>query len=149
MRASATVLVVVILASVGEAQLAIRPGQYEFTVDMNLGGIPADAPKAVLDAAGFQKQKKLECLTADDVKGDITQMLMRELADSNCKMSDLKWAGGRVTFTTTCVEDDLRMVMNHDVTVGTDSFTSVAKGKDNKGNVSTVKTSARRVGECK
>jgi hypothetical protein len=148
MRASATVLVVVVLASVGEAQLAIRPGQYELTVEMNLGGIPADAPKAVLDAAGFQKQKKLECLTAADVKGDITQMLMREMADSNCKMSDLKWAGSRVTFTTTCAEDDIRMVMNHDVTVGTDSFTSVAKGQDNKGNVSTVKTSARRVGDC-
>ncbi len=149
MRASATVLAVVVLTGTGLAQPSIRPGQYELTVEMNLGGIPADAPKAVLDAAGFDKQKKLECLTAEDVKGDISQVLLREMGDSDCKMTDLKTAGNRVTFTTTCVDDDIRMVMSHDITVGADSFTSVAKGKDNKGNVSTVKTSARRVGDCK
>ena len=45
-----------------------------------MDGIPPDAPKAVLDAAGFKRPKKLECLTAEDVKGGIMKMLAREMA---------------------------------------------------------------------
>jgi hypothetical protein len=58
MRAFTTVLVLVLVAGVvGTAQIAIRPGQYEFTVDMKLDGVPADAPKAVLDAAGSRSRR--------------------------------------------------------------------------------------------
>jgi hypothetical protein len=57
---------------------------------MNLG-IPADASKAVLDAAGFQNQQKLECLTADELKGDFAKLMADELAsDDDCKMSNVK-----------------------------------------------------------
>ena len=38
MRAFTISLAVVLLASAtGDAQVALRPGQYEFTIDMNLG----------------------------------------------------------------------------------------------------------------
>jgi Protein of unknown function (DUF3617) len=150
MRAPAIGLVFLLLARiVGAAQPAIRPGQYEYTIEMNLGGVPADAPNAVLDAAGFDKQKRLECLTADDLKGDLTQAFTREMEGSNCKMSDVKTTGNRMTFTTTCEEDGIRMVMTNEMTFDADAFTGVMKGKDNEGRVSTVKMTAKRVGDCR
>ena len=63
MRALNIVLVVVFLvAAPAAAQVTVRPGQYEVTLDLDLG-IPKDAPKAVLDAAGFKNDTKLECFT--------------------------------------------------------------------------------------
>jgi len=126
--------------------MSLRPGQYEYTLDMNLG-IPAEGQKAVLDAAGFQKQKKLECLTAEDLK-DMKNMAHPELAELNCKISDPKSTGNKMTFTMTCVDDDVRMTMNTEMTFGTDAFTTVTKGKDHEGGVTTAKMSAKRIGEC-
>jgi hypothetical protein len=114
-------------------------------------GIPADGQKAVLDAAGFQKQKKLECLTAEDVNNIKNLSAHPDLKELNCQLkSDPKWAGNKVTFTMTCAEDDLRMTMITDMTFATDAFTSVTKVTDDKGRITTMggKISARRVGEC-
>ena len=152
MRAFTIVLVLVLLPCVvGTAQIAIRPGQYEFTVDMKMDGIPPDAPKAVLDAAGFKQQKKLECLTAEDVKGGVMKMLAREMAaEDTCTQSDVRSVGNNLTFTLTCVDDGVRTVIRSEmVFTGSDSFTGVATSKDSEGNAATVKTAARRVGDCK
>ena len=135
------------------AQIQLRPGQYEVTLEMNLAGVPGDAPKAVTDAAGFNKDKRLECITADELKEgkgtDIARLFAREAEESNCKMSDVKTAGNKLTFTTTCVEDDVRMTMQTEMTFGPDSMAGVTTSKDQQGRTSTVKTTAKRVGECK
>ena len=124
------------------------PASTRYTIEMNLG-IPADASKAVLDAAGFQNQKKLECLTADELKGDIAKLMADELAsDDDCKISNVKTTENKLTFTTTCV-GDVQMVMSTEMTFGPDSFSGVTKGKDNEGRAITMKVGARRVGECK
>jgi hypothetical protein len=130
----------------------LRPGQYEYTLDMDLG-IPAEGQKAVLDAAGFQKQKKLECLTAADVKEMKTfaqSFAHPDLADMNCKISDTKSTGNTMTFTMACAEDDVRLTMRTEMTFGTDSFTTVTNVTDDKGRVTAPggKMSAKRVGEC-
>ena len=127
----------------------LRPGQYEYTLEVNLG-IPAEGQKAILDAAGFQKQKKLECLTAEDVKDmkNIAQFFAREGEDMNCKMTGLKTAGNKVTFNTTCEEDDVKVTSTTEMTFSTDSFTGLTKAKDNEGRVTTIKASAKRIGEC-
>jgi hypothetical protein len=164
MRAITIPLAVVLLAPVtGDAQVAIRPGQYELTIDMNLnlpttskatatrGTTAADAQKAVLDAAGFQGQKRLECITPDQAKEaqqDITKLYAREMAEANCKVADVKTVGNKVTFAMTCVEDRQRMVSNVEMTFGADWFTSTGTTTVG-GRVSTMKTNARRVGECK
>lgn len=148
MRASTALFVIVLLApAASEAQIAIRPGQYEFTLDMNLG-IPAEAPKAVLDAAGFKNQKRLDCITADEVKGDVSKLFAREAEEQNCKMSGVKTTGNKMTFTTTCEEDGVRTTMSTEMTFGTDSFTGVTKGKDHEGRAISSKMSAKRIGEC-
>jgi hypothetical protein len=140
---------VLLAATVASAQLTIRPGQYEVTVDMKLGGVPAEASKAVLDAAGFQNQKRLECITADDVKGDMRAMFAREMEGSNCKMSDTKTTGNKMTFDITCDEDGIKMSGTTEIIFDGDSFSTLGTMKDNQGRVSTVRTMAKRVGDCK
>jgi hypothetical protein len=148
MHASHILFVAMLLAPVaGEAQNTIRPGQYAITAEMDLG-IPKEGTNAVMDAAAFKNQKRLECLSADDVKGDIATMFMKEFDEQNCKMSNVKTAGNKVTFTTACVEDDVTMTMTTEVTFGIDSFTTLTKGKTPEGHPTTAKTSAKRVGEC-
>jgi hypothetical protein len=125
----------------------IRPGQYEVTIEMNLA-IPKEAQKAVTDAAGLDKDTRLECYTADDVK-DFAKFLAREMEEETCKISDLKSAGNKVTFTTTCKEDDIQVMSKTEMTFAGDSFTTATTAKDDKGRISTIKGTAKRVGDCK
>jgi hypothetical protein len=148
MRASKIWVVVLLLAPVVvTAQMSIRPGQYEVTLDMDLG-VPKEATDAVLREGGFKGQKRLECFTAEDVKGDAWKMFAREAEDQNCKMSDQKTTGNRMTFTTTCEEDDVRVVTTTEMTFGPDSFSGVTKGKDDEGRTIVSKWRAKRVGDC-
>lgn len=148
MRASKILLVaILVVPAAAEAQNTIRPGQYEITAEMDLG-IPKEGTNAVMDAAGLKNQKRRECLTADDVKGDIATMFAREFEEENCKMSNVKTIGNKTTFTTTCVDDDVSMTMTTEVTFGIDSFTTLTKGKTPEGQPTMAKTSAKRVGDC-
>lgn len=151
MRASTILLSVVLLTPLSAgAQVTVRPGQYEFTIDMKLA-VPKEAQKAVLDAAGFNKQKRLECITADQAnqaKADIVKFIQAEMGLSSCKMSDVKLTGPTVAFNMICKDDDVQMTGNAVITFGTDTFTSVGTMKSSEGT-STVKTTAKRVGECK
>ena len=136
--------------AVSDAQIAIRPGYYETTLEMDLGAA-APAGKAVMDTAGFKKNKRFECITPEQVnEKDVAKIFAREMTEDggNCKMSDSKTVGSKLTFTTTCVEDDLRMVMNTEMTFAADSFTGVTKTKMPDGHMTTMKTSAKRVGDC-
>jgi hypothetical protein len=143
-------MVIALLASAtAAAQIAIRPGQYEFTVAMKLA-IPAEGQKAIMDAAGLNNpEKRLECITDDikDAKG-LVDLYARELGGENCKVSDVKTSGNKVTFALACQEDDVRMTGTTEVTFGTDAFTTFSTMKDGEGRVSTAKISAKRVGAC-
>ena len=132
MRAAKLLFIGILLAPAASEgqQLPIRPGQYEYTID------------------GFEHQKTLECLTAADLKGDLAELFAREADDLTCTASDIKTTGNRMTFITTCQDDDLRISMNTEMTFATDAFTVVSKGKDLAGRMSITKLSAKRVGEC-
>ena len=141
--------VVALASSVLAGQITIRPGSYEYTVEMKLGAA-GQAGKAVLDAADFQKNTRRDCITASEASGDVAQMFAREMGlDGACKMSNVKTAGNSLTFTTTCVEDGLRMTMNTEMSFNGDSFGGITTARDQGGNVTTIKLSARRVGDCK
>ena len=129
-----------------------RPGQYEYTLDLSTG-VPKEGQKAVLDAAGYQNNKKLECLSGADVK-DMTTFAQSfthpDLADLNCKVSDPRSTGNKATFTLRCSEDGVTMIMRTEMTFGTDSFTTVTNVTDDKGRVIAPggKMTAKRVGAC-
>jgi uncharacterized protein DUF3617 len=152
MRASNVLLAALLLVPMGTAaQLAIRPGEYEVEMHMDFGAPGgAEAQKAVLDAAGFQNQKRRECLTAEDVKEtNLVKLFASEMDDANCKMSEPKTAGNKMTFTATCKEDGVAMTWTTEMTFGPDAFSSVTKGKDPSGREVGGKVTAKRIGECK
>ena len=152
MRASTILVAVVLLMSASAgAQVTIRPGQYEFTIDMKMA-VPKEAQSAVLDAAGFNRQqKRMECITADQsrqAKEDVVKFIQREMDMSSCTMSNIKLNGSTLTFNMTCKEDNVAMTGSSEFTFAADSFTSMGTMKTPGGD-STVKTVARRVGDCK
>ena len=103
-----------------------------------------------MEIAGAMKmapQKTTDCITADDLK-DFTKAFGDEDFVKTCKVSDYKVSGNKLTFNTDCKEDDLRMTGTTEMTFTTDSFTGVMTTKDDKGRVTTFKTSAKRIGEC-
>jgi hypothetical protein len=150
MRISRIVLGVVLLASSAlDGQAVIRPGQYEYSIEMSMGDAQ-QAGKAVTDAAGFRKNKRRDCITPSEAKGDPAQVFAREMdMGDSCKMSNVKTSGNKMTFTTTCAEDGLRMTMNTEMTFAGDSFGGVTTSKDQDGKVMTMKMSAQRIGDCK
>ncbi len=152
MRGSTIVIVaLVLLAAVVGAQVAIRPGQYEYVLDMKMT-VPKEAAKAVLDAAGFKDQKRLECITPDQAqqaKTDVAKFFAQEMELQNCTLSDVKTAGNRLSFNSNCVEDGIKMVISTEMTFGADSFTGVSTTKLDDGLLSTTTMTAKRVGECK
>jgi hypothetical protein len=152
MRASNIFLAIVLLVPTAtDAQLTIRPGEYEYEMAMDFGKPGgAEAGKAVLDAAGFQNNKRRECITPEDVKEkDFMKLMAAEMEDANCKLSDNKTVGNKLTFTMTCEEDGMRITSTSEMTFGTDSFSGVSKATDQDGRAFTMKVSAKRIGECK
>ena len=152
MRAPNVLFAIVLLApAASDAQFTIRPGEYEYEMEMDFGKPGgADAGKAVLDAAGFQKNKRRECITPEDVKDkDFMKLMAAEMEDANCKMSDSKTTGNKLTFSMTCVEDGMRITSTSEMTFATDAFSGVSKARDQDGRVFTMKVSAKRVGECR
>ena len=145
MRPSNVLLAIVLLVpAASDAQFTIRPGEYEYEMEMDFGKAEgADVGKAVLDAAN----KRRDCITPEDVKEkDFLKLMAAEMDDANCKMSDTKTVGNKLTFTTTCVEDGMRIVSTSEMTFGTDVFSGVTKATDDKGRVMTMKVSAKRSG---
>jgi hypothetical protein len=139
---------VLIVPALAYAQLTIRPGEYEYELQMDLG-IPKEGEKAVLDAAEFKDGKRRECITPEDLADkDFRKLLAGEIEDDSCKMSGTKVSGNKLTFTTTCIEDNLRMTMVTEMTFGADAFSASTRGTDFEGRPISMKARATRVGDC-
>ena len=114
----------------------IRPGKYEVTVEWNMPEMRMPMPP----------QKNEECITsneATDVKAAL-EAAAKTNPQLECKVSDLKWSGNTVRFTQTCKNG----VYKSELTYGGDSFVGVSKGQDSGGRAFTVKTNAKRIGDC-
>jgi hypothetical protein len=136
MRVPGLLFVALLLAPAApDAQITVRPGQYEYTIDMN-----------------SRQRLRTECITpaqANEAKQDVVKLFARQMNAGSCKTSDLKASGNKVTFTTTCDEGGMPMVMSNEMTFGVDSFTNVGKMKDPTGRILTSTVTAKRVGDCK
>ena len=137
-------MLVATIAALG-GQIQLRPGEYAITLE-----IERAVSREALYEAGFNKEKKLDCFTADELKGpaDIAKMFAGEAEEANCKRSGLKTAGSKMTFTTTCQDGDTRIVLDTEMTFGQDSIAILTKEQDGKGAASTIRITATRVGEC-
>src|SRR5687767_11298406 len=73
------------------AQLALRPGKYNVTMNLTLPGAPSSST-----------QEDTDCLSAADAK-DLVKAMMRELSDEpSCTASNVKTAGSKLTFDAAC-----------------------------------------------
>jgi hypothetical protein len=86
------------------------------------------------------------CLSPADAK-DIVKTIAAAGAETNCKVSDVKTAAGKLTFKMTCKDKGGNSTYSNEVTYGPDWYTNVSKGKTKEGNVSS-KVAAKRVGDC-
>ena len=113
----------------------IRPGKYEVSATMDMPGMKM-AP-----------QKDEECITAADLKDFSKKLLDPEMMEG-CKVSNYKVVDNKLTFNLSCKEDDLEMSGTTEMTFASESFTNLVTMKDNKGRVTTIKGTAKRIGEC-
>ena len=116
--------------------IALRPGSYEATMDMEMPG-----------GAKMPPHKATQCITADDLK-DFSKAFGDPDFAKSCKVSDYKVAGSKLTFSMDCTMDGLRMKGTTEMTFTSDTFNGVTKTTDDKGRTMVMKTSAKRVGEC-
>jgi hypothetical protein len=114
--------------------VSLRPGKYETTAEMDFSGMK------------MQPEKDTQCITPDDLK-DFSKLVM-DPEQSGCKASGHKFTANKVTFETERKEDDLQMAGTVEMTFTADSFTGLMTMKDNKGRTTSIKTTAKRTGEC-
>lgn len=128
------------------AQIQLQPGEYEVALE-----IERTVSRGAHYEAGFNKEKKLDCFTADELKGptEIAKLFASEAEEANCKMSDLKTTGNKMTFTTTCQDRGVRTALDTEMTFGPDLIAILTEVRDDKGATSTIRITAKRVGECK
>jgi hypothetical protein len=124
----------VLMSVAGEAQVSLRPGLYERVIEVNVDGSTG-------------KSKDTLCMTPEEAK-DVIKTIATAGKETDCKVSDVKTAPGKLTFNLACKEGGGVTTVANEVTYGPDWYTNVSKGKSEAGPIS-QKISAKRIGECK
>jgi hypothetical protein len=131
---STVVALMVLMCVTGRAQVSLQPGLYERVMEV--------------DAAGSTGQNKdTICMTPEEAK-DVVKMIATAGKETDCKLSDVKTAPGKLTFNVSCKDGSGVTTIANDVTYGPDWYINVSKGESGGGPIS-QKISAKRIGECK
>jgi hypothetical protein len=130
---SAVAALVVLMGVVGGAQVSLQPGLYERVMEVDAGGSTG-------------KNKDTICWSPQDAK-DVVKTIATAGKETDCKVSDVKTAPGRLTFSVSCKEGKGVTTTANDVMYGSDWYTNVSKGKSEAGPIS-QKVSAKRIGDC-
>jgi hypothetical protein len=118
----------------GKAQVSLRPGLYERVIEVNVDGSTGQS-------------KDTLCMTPEEAK-DVIKTIATAGKETDCKVSDVKTAPGKLTFNLSCKEGGGVTTVANEVTYGPDWYTNVSKGKSEAGPI-LQKISAKRIGECK
>ena len=130
-------LVAVSLAAGAQAQGPRQDGRWEVKIEFDLPGLPAMPP-----------QTQTTCITPEDAADPQKAMLPGGLADqANCKISDYKTAGSKVTYSLKC-EGQVPLAGTGDFTYMGDTYTGIFKAAA-AGQTLTIRYSGKRLGDCK
>ena len=145
-RRAATLGIVLIPALAIAAQSQLQPGEYEVALE-----IDRTVSRGAHYEAGFQKDKKVDCFTAGDLKGpaEIAKLFASDADAASCKMSDVKTAGNKMTLTTTCQDRGVQTTFDTEFTFGANVLAIVTQVRDDTGAASTIRITAKRIGECR
>jgi hypothetical protein len=120
------------------AQGPRRDGKWEVTMEMDMPGMPMKMPPVVTT----------QCVTKEDVD-DPQKALPKGPAgrgNDNCKVSDYKMEGNKVTWTMKC-EGKQPMSGSGEMVYGDEKYTGAIK-MDMNGSTMTMKYAGKRVGDC-
>ena len=131
----AALLMTVSMALVAGQVVTLRPGKYEITAEMES------------QAGKMRPHKGTQCFTAEQLK-DPSKVFRDPEMEKECKVSDFKVAGNKVTFRTDCRQGDFQATGTTEVTLGTDSYVALVSTKDNGGRTMTIRQTAKWIGEC-
>ena len=133
MRAS--VLLLAVLAFPAVAQPAVRPGLWEYTMKMDMGG----------GMAPMQMQHKA-CMTPEQIARNEHVAPRQDNQKNDCKVSSQKIDASSVSFVMICTKPEAMRAEGRSVFRG-DSFESDTKFTSD-GQTFRQQTQARRVGDC-
>jgi hypothetical protein len=119
------------------AQGPRRDGRWEITTEMDMPGMPMKMPAT----------KTVQCITKEQAE-DPNQALPKDpqARNGDCKMSDYKVAGNKVTWTMACT-GRTSMTGNGEITYAADSYDGWMKMKMSEGEM-TMKYKGKRLGDC-
>jgi hypothetical protein len=120
------------------AAAGLTPGLYEYTVKMNMPGMPANVP-------GMAPQVVQHCLTAKDIG---TKGYGNPPKDSDCQTKDMKESGGQFSYKISCTKpQQMDGTVKGSVTATTMNM-DMTMAMGGRGTM-TQSTTARRIGDCK
>lgn len=129
----AFVAAVGLAVSVAAQTVNLRPGNYEVTMEMDMPGMPKMPPR-----------KHEQCIASNDLKDLTSGLTALDKTNPDCKMSELKNAGNKVSFMRTCKNG----TWTSEMTYSGDSFAGISTGKDSQARPVTMKSTAKRIGDC-
>jgi len=139
MRALAVLVLVVgvVAASGAAAQSPMRAGKWEVTTQMQMADVPMQLPA----------MKSVRCITQEQLE-DPGSTLPSGSPDpkADCKVSDYKAAGSRVTWNLACSGSE-PMTGQGEIVVDGDQYDGTMKMTMDQG-VMTMKYVGKRVGDC-
>jgi hypothetical protein len=125
------------LAAAVQAQGPRQDGRWEVKIEIDLPGLAAMPP-----------QTQTTCITPEDAANPQKAMLPGGPADpANCKISDYKAAGSKVTYSLKC-EGQVSLSGTGDFTYMGNTYTGTFKA-DMAGQMLTIRYSGQRLGDCK
>jgi len=119
------------------AQGPRRDGRWEVSMEMDMPGMPMKMPAV----------KTIQCVTkeqADDPNQSVPKG--QQGKNSDCKVSDYKVAGNKVTWTMTCTGKNA-MTSTGEMTYTGDAYDGVMKTKTGETEM-TMKYTGKRLGDC-
>lgn len=119
------------------AQGPRRDGRWEITAEMDMPGMPMKMPAF----------KTIQCITKEQAD-DPNQALPKgqQGKDSDCKVSDYKVIGNKVTWTMTCT-GETAMSGTGELTYATDTYDGWMKMKMDGAEMA-MKYTGKRLGDC-
>ena len=138
-RTVSVAVAVFALAIAAFAQGPRRDGKWEVTMQMEMAGMPAGMPPFT----------STQCITPEEAKDPdktLPQMGRGRRGNQNCKTTDQKIEGNKVTATIKC-EGEPAMSGTSEFVYEADGYTGMVKMETGRGTV-TQKITAKRVGDC-
>jgi Protein of unknown function (DUF3617) len=133
---AACITVVVGLSVSALAQAPRRDGRWEVKMEMEIPGMPMKMPAMTTT----------QCITKEQAEDPQRSVPQGRGAPANCKVSDYKVTGNKVTWSMKCEGPDA-MSGTGELTYGENTYDGVMK-MEREGQAMTMKYTGKRLGDC-